>query len=322
MRSPPPVLVIAGAGDGHARAVLRRLAAAGVPAERLDLARFPGALRLDLRTSARGRWAGRLEGGNGAAVDGGVRAVWWRRARPFALPLPPSGPRWAGVYCACQAAMSAFWPTLEHALWVNHPEADAAADHKPRQLALARRLGLATPESCITNDPAAARDFIARRPPGETIHKNVTSAPAIGRNVRVARADDAALLDSVRHLPLLLQERVRAAADLRVTVVGDDLFAAAIDFPDGRAPLDWRAGLRRARVRRARLPHDVRERLLRFTRALGLAYAAVDLRRRADGEHVFLEVNPAGQFLFVERRTGQPIADALAALLARGARGR
>jgi hypothetical protein len=51
-------------------------------------------------------------------------------------------------------------------------------------------------------------------------------------------------------------------------------------------------------------------------RVLGLSYAAFDLRRTPQGEHRFLEVNPGGQWLFVERRSGLPIAEALAGLLA------
>jgi glutathione synthase/RimK-type ligase-like ATP-grasp enzyme len=68
------------------------------------------------------------------------------------------------------------------------------------------------------------------------------------------------------------------------------------------------------------LPARLEERLRRLVRALGLAYAAVDLRRRPDGEHVFLEVNPGGQWLFVEQRTGQRITEAMADLLASRAR--
>jgi beta-lactam-binding protein with PASTA domain len=48
---------------------------------------------------------------------------------------------------------------------------------------------------------------------------------------------------------------------------------------------------------------------------LGLAYGAFDLRRREDGEHVFLEVNPGGQWLYVEDATGLPITEAVAGLL-------
>jgi hypothetical protein len=45
---------------------------------------------------------------------------------------------------------------------------------------------------------------------------------------------------------------------------------------------------------------------------LGLVYGAIDLRLTPEGRYIFLEINPAGQFLHIEYATGQPIAAALA----------
>ena len=77
---------------------------------------------------------------------------------------------------------------------------------------------------------------------------------------------------------------------------------------------DWEAGRKTARA--AKLPDDVAEKLLASMKRLGLTYGAFDLRRQDDGEHLFLEVNPSGQWLYVEEITGHPIAEALARLLA------
>ena len=71
-----------------------------------------------------------------------------------------------------------------------------------------------------------------------------------------------------------------------------------------------------ARIEPATLPPDVEAALLRLMRTMGLVYGAIDMRRTPEGEHVFLEVNTAGQWLFIEQATGQPIADALADALA------
>ena len=58
------------------------------------------------------------------------------------------------------------------------------------------------------------------------------------------------------------------------------------------------------------------DRLRELMARLGIVYGAFDLRRTPDGDHVFLEVNTAGEFLFVEERTGMPITDAVASWLA------
>jgi len=59
------------------------------------------------------------------------------------------------------------------------------------------------------------------------------------------------------------------------------------------------------------------KRLLALQKRLQLVYGAIDMRRTPDGEYYFLEVNPAGQWHFVEQRTGLPISKAMADLLAK-----
>ncbi len=305
------VLVVAPAADSHARAVLAELRHRRVRVACVDTARFPERAALALCLDGDARWSGTLRSGDTLHPDE-VRAVWWRRPEPYRLHPSLRGHRREGAFCAADDALGAFWSAID-ARWVNDPARDELAEHKPRQLALAARLGLAVPQSLVTNDPAAARAFVAGRPDGETIHKNVTSALTLLRHTALARAGDRTLFASVRHLPLMFQERVRGA-DLRVTVVGDDLFAAEID-PGTADPIDVRAALPRARMRAVWLPPRVASRLHRLVRTLGLVYAAIDLRRRPDGEHVFLEVNPSGEWRHVERRTGQPITSAVASVL-------
>lgn len=310
------VLVVAPAADTHARAVSAELARRRVHTASIDTARFPERAALAMSLGRETGWRGSLRDGEALHPER-IAAVWWRRPEPYLLHPSLRGPRRDGAFCAADDALSALWSALD-ARWVNDPARGDAAEQKPRQLALAARLGLAVPETLVTNDPAAARAFAATRPDGEVIHKNVTSAPVLLRHTALARASDRRLLASVRHLPLLFQERVHGV-DVRVTVVGDDLFAAEIDTgaPD---PLDVRAGLARARMRPVALPHPVASRLHRLVRGLGLVYATADLRRRPDGEHVFLEVNPVGEWLYVERKTGQRISEAVADLLRRGMR--
>jgi glutathione synthase/RimK-type ligase-like ATP-grasp enzyme len=74
----------------------------------------------------------------------------------------------------------------------------------------------------------------------------------------------------------------------------------------------------RARMEAVDLPEAVRGQLFALMDSLGLVYGAIDLRLKPDGTYVFLEVNPAGQFLFIEAVTGQPIARTLAETLVRG----
>ncbi|MBI3370069.1 MAG: alpha-L-glutamate ligase, partial [Burkholderiales bacterium] len=98
-------------------------------------------------------------------------------------------------------------------------------------------------------------------------------------------------------------------------VVGDKVFPAAIHSQSTAYKVDFRMDIGQARIEPAELPADVQEKLFALMKRLGLVYGAIDMRRRPDGSHVFLEVNPAGQWLFVERASGQPITQAMAELL-------
>src|SRR5262249_48146389 len=116
--------------------------------------------------------------------------------------------------------------------------------------------------------------------------------------------------------PVTFQEYVPADLDLRVIVIEDEIFAAAIrSEPEYRT--DYRMGIGSAEFFPYELPDAVAKSLLELHRDLGLVYGASDFRVTPEGEHVFLEVNPAGEYLFASERTGQPVPQAIAACLER-----
>jgi glutathione synthase/RimK-type ligase-like ATP-grasp enzyme len=140
------------------------------------------------------------------------------------------------------------------------------------------------------------------------------------RETRLVEPEDLERLDLVRYAPVIFQEYVNGV-DLRITVIGDRLFAAEIDARQSSYPVDMRMVIGEGTVRAVELPAAVQAALLALQRRLNLVYGAIDMRLTDDGQYYFLEVNPAGQWLFIEQRTGQPIAQAHADLLARLADG-
>jgi glutathione synthase/RimK-type ligase-like ATP-grasp enzyme len=124
----------------------------------------------------------------------------------------------------------------------------------------------------------------------------------------------------VRSAPCQFQEYVEKKHELRVTIIGDRIFAAEIDSQaQERTRFDWRHYDVPMRLRAGQLPSDVAERCFAFVRSYGLNFGAIDLIHTPDGRYVFLENNPNGQWLFVE--DGVPefkMTHALADCLARG----
>jgi glutathione synthase/RimK-type ligase-like ATP-grasp enzyme len=108
-----------------------------------------------------------------------------------------------------------------------------------------------------------------------------------------------------------------------VTVVGTRVFAAAIDSQASRLTRhDWRHyDNERARYSPFELPAPIRAACRRLLRALGLTFGAIDLVVTPEGEYVFIEINPNGQWGWVEDLTrmqiGQAIADFLIGKAAR-----
>jgi glutathione synthase/RimK-type ligase-like ATP-grasp enzyme len=120
--------------------------------------------------------------------------------------------------------------------------------------------------------------------------------------------------DLLRHSPMVFQERISKACELRVAIVGDKLFVGSIDTGNSsRGQVDWRlASPDEARWKRGQIPDQVATAIKALMSRLGLVYGAVDLIRTPDGDYVFLEVNPGGEWGMLERDLNYPISEAIA----------
>ncbi len=116
---------------------------------------------------------------------------------------------------------------------------------------------------------------------------------------------------------MVFQERVEKERELRVAYVGGKFFAGAIDARrSARGATDWRrAEVGEVSWEHAELPRDMDIPLASLMSRLGLDYGAIDLIQTPSGEHVFLEVNPGGEWGMLEHDLGLPIAEAIAEAL-------
>ena len=307
------ILIVSHPGDEHAREVLAALHRGGHPAVMVDTAAFP--LETSMVQSFNGQRLFQLNL-NGQSIDlEACRVGWWRRPQQFRLQPDMSAEAAAFAYTECHEAMAGLWAALP-LTWVNPPPLDEAAHHKPYQLAIACELGIPIPKTLITNDPAAARRFVSELGNENTVYKTFLASEQCWRETRILRSSEIDMLERVRLAPVIFQEFIPAIADVRVTIIGNRMFAAKITPAPGGYAIDYRMDMARADFQPTRLPRKVENALRRFMRRLGLVYGAVDLRCQPDGDYVFLEVNPAGEWRFVEERTSQPITQTMADLLA------
>lgn len=311
------ILIFSTPKDEHAAQVFQHLMDLGVEARFLDLAGFPRSLRLHMHYDRPDHRDFAIVGTDGNAIDcDQVTAAWWRRPEPFRIPPEITNPHMRDfAYHESYHALTGLWSSL-NTLWVNPPVRDEEAQHKTFQLSAAQEVGLPIPRTLVSNDPDEARRFVHDSAHTGVIFKAFAPTERYWRETRLVTAQEMEVLDSVRYAPVIFQEYVESVCDLRVTLVGQAVFAAAIYAHETTYPVDYRMDLRHARIEPFTLPLTVEQRLKDLLRRLGLIYSAVDLRLTSDDHYIFLEVNPSGQWLFVENATGQPISRALARLLA------
>lgn len=198
------------------------------------------------------------------------------------------------------------------------------AENKQLQLQVARKIGLETPRTLTTNNPEAVKQFAGECQQG-MITKMLSSFAVYDQQGREqvvftnpVSSADLEHLDGLRFCPMTFQEQVPKALELRVTIVGKCIFTAAVDSQALiQARHDWRKqGVALLNAWESyTLPPDVQEKLLQLMAYFGLNYGAIDIIVTPDHRHVFLEVNPVGEFFWLERCPGLPISGAIAQLL-------
>ena len=251
-----------------------------------------------------------------------VRAVWARKLWPPRMAQDLDDRYRAMCVSESMAALEGFLDALNDARWVNDLQCQRAAENKQRQLRLAARAGLRVPRTLVTNDASAARQFFAETD-GQTVAKLLrpisVSMDAVDSFVYTnrVREEDLAGAETLRHCPMVFQELIPKAFELRVAWVAGRVFAGALDASEtSRGQTDWRrVAPEECSWQVGHVPGEVASSLGALMLELGLVFGAVDLICTPAGEYVFLEVNPSGEWGMLERELGLPISEAIAEAL-------
>lgn len=311
------ILVISHKNDNEATAVLQELSRMNADASLLDLAEFPQEMQINISYDEDLKHQYILSRQSQPEIDlSECHVVWWRRPQPFVMYPELKNVEYQNfAYNESNEAFLGMWESI-NTFWVNHPTRDEVAHRKVLQLRIAQEMGLDIPHTLISTNTEKVRKFIAQHGVEKTIYKSFSATERHWRETRILKAEELNLLDNVRFAPTIFQEYIPAQYDLRITVVGDEIFPAAIYSQSTSYKTDFRMDFNQANVEATEIPNDVENCLKNLMKKLGLVYGAIDMRLTPDGHYVFLEINPAGQWLFIENRTKQPITMSLANLLA------
>lgn len=304
--------------DSHARAVHAHLVAKGVEVALLEWEKFG----VDWLASWHAPDSSFIIDTKDRTFDLRSIGSWWMRRDPVLPDREPTDP--LGQYIDSQTILLHRW--MLHWLARVRPGVDPlsnviAASSKPLQQMIASQCGLTVPETLCGNSPDRAFDWM-NSVDGSLCIKALEAG-------RIHFPDGRALahytspferrsreeLNSLADCPATLQTFVTKKLEYRVTVIGTSVLACSIDTSQasGDAQVDWRHyDWANTVYRRDVLPSRIDEGLLAVLRSLGLRYGAFDLILTDNDDFVFLEVNPSGQFLWIEDLTDLPITATMA----------
>jgi hypothetical protein len=311
------ILLLANKWDLTVDLVVLELRSRGVPFVRLnteDLPRLAATVQLPSARAVVSTADGQLL----SFAD--VTAVWNRRPGRAYDDTPPENRPSEATQKFVVEQWLAWLEVLElqpHVRWVNHPVANALMENKLRQLRLASELGFLVPDTIVTNDGEAVRQWIAG------LDSRVICKALYAPLIEEATEDQfifTSMLDSLpddfdvslKAAPVIFQQALLPKVDYRVSVVGEQLFCARIE--PSEAVLDWRTAGSDVSFKAWQLPPGIERRCRDFLQAAGLAFGAIDLIESA-GAFYFIEINPNGEWGWLQRPHGFPIAAALCDLL-------
>lgn len=239
----------------------------------------------------------------------GIDVVWCRRRGRFDTSmLHPDDVEF--VSREFRSFLDGFWEgAAQDSVWINPWQARKLSDTKIKQLSAAHALGFPLSPTLISNDPEEIRAFVQRFGIGNVIFKTIVPAvweeaggTIMYTNTSLVTEDLLASPADLCLCPGIYQVRIKKAAELRVTVMGDRIYCAEVVAGSVTgAEIDWRIGQHDMQVRPFDLPRSVAEMCCNLVSRLGLVFGCLDLILGEDGVYYFLEVNEMGQFLWVEK---------------------
>ena len=234
-----------------------------------------------------------------------VAAVWLRRPKPLVVSTGRNTAERRHIANEWAEAVEGFLAHIPAERWINYPARNATASHKMEQLTRARTLGLQTPDTLVTQDAQELRAFcdthhaVIIKPLASGYLEYEDGSASIFTN-RISKRD-------ITHLPLeaaptLFQEEIAKSADVRITVLDDHLTAVAMRKMNGtRQILDIRRdNMEGVEYERITPPPAIEQGIRALMNSYGLRFGALDFAITHAGTWIFLELNPNGQWAWLD----------------------
>jgi len=248
-----------------------------------------------------------------------VKSVWYRRPNKFDFEITdPIQRQFAEKELS--AFLDGLWLSVEGAFWLNDFRNLEIARSKILQLKIAREIGFNIPRTIVTNDPMAVRELFAECDDGvifKTLKQSFIKKSGKGFNIPTTLLNGHHFnkLNLIEGLPSLFQEYIDKQYELRITIVGNEIFPVLIDSQNNSLTVvDWRRPevIDKIKYVPVCLPDNISSFCFLLMERLGLYFGAIDLVVNKKGRYFFLEINPNGQWYWLEHLCGIGVSDAIA----------
>lgn len=314
------ILIVSNKGDITSDFFISKADALGLEYFRLNTEDFPTAVDVCFRIDSANQICGYIDDGISRVDLSAIKGIWYRRPRPSEISDQVTDKH---VRELCLREANASLEGIIKSIncnWVSHPDSIRAAESKVYQLSTASLLGFRLPSTQITNVQSEMLGFgNTVGPDGRFIIKMISGGRIINGEQEyliytnlIDLQDD--LLEGAHFTANFLQEFVKKEADIRVNVFGNNVFATRIDPPKdfGEPFVDWRKHQDEVEYRMFDLPGQLEKKCIELVRHMGLSFSAMDFVLDEKGEYYFLEMNPNGQWAWIEDKTGAELSKALA----------
>ena len=216
--------------------------------------------------------------------------------------------------------LEGIYKVLRNAYWISPIFSIREAENKIFQLEIAKSIGFKIPDSIVTNSFYDSVDFYNKMN-GECIIKPIRSGLIEDNNNPKVIFTNALTMrpsskEQVEFSPNFFQRNIAKRYDIRVIVVGNTTFATLIHSQNNaETKIDWRRGEYPLKHTKTELPDSIKKKCISMLKELKLRFGAIDLILNKKHEYIFLEINPNGQWAWIEKQTGHRISKEIVNLL-------
>lgn len=243
---------------------------------------------------------------------GKIKSVWFRRTK---LPSIDINSYEYKLYLLGEynSLLTNIYNLIEAKRWMSRPRYVYEAENKMLQLKIASQIGFQIPETVVTSEKKILQEFANKhkykliiKPLNQGRINEINNVRSIFTNKLKKEHIDK--IDQFTLTPSIFQPYIEKEYELRITVVKNKVFAAKIDSQkDQKTMVDWRK--HKLKFSKYILPEDLVLKCLKLVKKLNLSFGAIDIIKSKNGEYIFLEINPNGQWAWIEFDTGLLISD-------------